>query len=555
MTELHVRTPFAAPGNEYFFDEGGDGKLRIKRCQDCGRYIHQPKPVCDQCRSFNVVPEVVSGKGILFGYTLNVHFAMPGLPQPPYLTGTVALDEAPYVHVQGLITDLDPAEVQHGIPVEVTMVATDNDKFVPTFHPIPGEARELPEDELTPEKIRSLVRPAPTSKKYEYDSFVSGIGMSKVARRQMVDPLSLTVDACLKAIEDAGLTPDDIDGYATYPGGGLEFGMGEGGITALEASLRIKPTWFNGGGETFGPGGSVIGAAMAVSSGLVKHVLCFRTLWQSTNETLMREGKIKVGGGGQSANDSAWGMAAGASGAPHILAQHANRYFARYGATRESLGWIAINQRTMAGRNPNAIYRDPITMDDYLSARMITTPFGLLDNDVPCDGAIAVIVSAKDYVKDAPKKPVYFEAFGTQMIEPVEWMQSTSWHEPQTIGPAAHMWSRTDLKPADVDVALLYDGFSFNCLSWIEALGFCEIGEAKDFLDGGKNIALDGLLPLNPHGGQLSAGRTHGMGLFHEAVVQMRGDGGERQVKDAKIAVVSSGGLTPSGAILLRNED
>jgi acetyl-CoA acetyltransferase/uncharacterized OB-fold protein len=554
MTELHVVTPFVAPGNEYFFDQGGDGKLRIKRCQDCGRYVHPPKPICDKCRSFNVVPEVVSGKGILFGYSVNVHFSMPGLPPPPYITGTVSLDEAPYVKVQALITDLDPENVQHGIPVEVTMVATDNDKFVPTFHPVEGEVRELPEDEMTPEDIRALVTPMVSTKKYEYDSIVSGIGMSKVARRQMVDPLGLTVEACLKAIEDAGLTPEDIDGYSSYPGGGLEYGMGEGGFTALEAALRIKPTWFNGGGETFGPGGAMIGAAMAVSSGLVKHVLCFRTLWQSTNETLIREGKIKLGGG-QSAHDSAWGVPAGASSASHVLAQHAHRYFDRYGATRETLGWIAINQRTMAGRNPNAIYRDPITMDDYLSARMITTPFGLLDNDVPCDGAIAVIVSTKDYAKDAPKKPVYFEAFGTQLIEPIEWMQSTSWHEPQVIGPAAHMWSRTDLKPADVDVALLYDGFTFNCLSWIEGLGFCEIGEAKDFLDGGKNISLDGLLPLNPHGGQLSAGRTHGMGLFHEAVVQMRGEGGERQVRDARIAVVSSGGLTPSGAILLRNED
>ncbi len=86
------------------------------------------------------------------------------------------------------------------------------------------------------------------------------------------------------------------------------------------------------------------------------------------------------------------------------------------------------------------------------------------------------------------------------------------------LGQAAHLWSRTSLRPDDVDVAELYDGFSFNCLSWLEALGFCGIGEAKDFLDGGKNIARDGVIPLNTHGGQLSHGRTHGMGLIHEAV-------------------------------------
>jgi acetyl-CoA acetyltransferase len=122
------------------------------------------------------------------------------------------------------------------------------------------------------------------------------------------------------------------------------------------------------------------------------------------------------------------------------------------------------------------------------------------------------------------------------------------------MGQAAHLWTRTDLTPADVDLALLYDGFTINCLSWIEALGFCGIGEAKDFLDGGKNIARDGVLPLNTNGGQLSHGRTHGMGLLHEAVVQLRGEAGARQVADARTAVVSSGGLTPSGVLLLRTD-
>jgi acetyl-CoA acetyltransferase len=103
-----------------------------------------------------------------------------------------------------------------------------------------------------------------------------------------------------------------------------------------------------------------------------------------------------------------------------------------------------------------------------------------------------------------------------------------------------------------VDVAELYDGFTFNCLSWIEALGFCGIGEAKDFLDGGKRIALDGEIPVNTHGGQLSHGRTHGMGLVHEAITQLRGAAGARQVGGAATAVVSSGGLTPGGVILFR---
>src|SRR5256885_6970993 len=128
-----------------------------------------------------------------------------------------------------------------------------------------------------------------------------------------------------------------------------------------------------------------------------------------------------------------------------------------------------------------------------------------------------------------PRKPVLFEAVGTQIIERTDWDQTTMTHEPQVLGQSAHMWTRTSLRPKDVDVAELYDGFSFNCLSWLEALGFCGIGEAKEFLDGGKAIARDGVIPLNTHGGQLSHGRTHGMGLIHEAVTQLRGEAGERE--------------------------
>ena len=109
-----------------------------------------------------------------------------------------------------------------------------------------------------------------------------------------------------------------------------------------------------------------------------------------------------------------------------------------------------------------------------------------------------------------------------------------------------------DAPPADVDVALVYDGFTFNAISWIEALGFCGIGEAKDWIDGGRRIALDGELPVNPHGGQLSEGRTHGFGFLYEAVTQLRHEAGERQVRDARTAVVSTGGGTPSGVLLLQ---
>jgi acetyl-CoA acetyltransferase len=240
----------------------------------------------------------------------------------------------------------------------------------------------------------------------------------------------------------------------------------------------------------------------------------------------------------------------GAGSAAVNLAINASHHFARYGTTKEALGWIATTARYHAGLNPDAIYRDPMTMDDYMDARPITTPFGLYDCDIPCDGSIAVIVSAVDAARDLRRPPVLVESVGTQIIEPVEWDQGTITHEPQVLGPSAHLWSRSSLTPNDVDLALLYDGFSFNCLSWLEALGFCGIGEGGDFVAGGERIRLGGQLPLNTHGGQLSHGRTHGFGFIHEAITQLRGDAGDRQVKGCEVAVVTNGGLTPGSAML-----
>jgi len=531
---------------EFFWTSGADGTLRLQECTSCNALIHPPQPVCRYCHSHEMGVRAVSGHATLSSFTINHRFSLPGLPAP-YVVAQVAIVEDPRVRLTTNIVDCDPAQLEIGQLMEVAFEHIE-DVWLPLFRPA-AEQIEAPQatDEIAPERFGEHVRPMVTQDKFEDKVALTGIGMSEIGRRLMRQPLSLTVEACQAAIADAGLTIDDIDGLSTYPGGGGFGPFSEGGVTALESALGIRPTWHNGGIETFGPGGSVIAAMLAVAGGLARHVLCFRTLWEATFNELMKQGKIPP----MMRTDS-WFFPFGAVSAAHTLAQNAQRHFHRYGTTRETLGWIALNQRANAALNPTAIYRKPLTMDDYLQARMITTPFGLYDCDVPCDGAVGVIVSHVDAARDLAKPPVLVEAVGTQIIERLDWDQSTLTHEPQSLGQAAHMWTRTSLQPKDVDVAELYDGFTINCLSWIEALGFCGIGEAKDFLDGGKNIARDGVLPLNTHGGQLSHGRTHGMGLIHEAVTQLRGEAGERQVEGARVGVVSSGGLTPSGAILLR---
>jgi acetyl-CoA acetyltransferase len=491
----------------------------------------------------------VSGGGTLVGFTTNQQPWIPGFP-PPYVVGLVAIDEDPRIRLTTNIVTDDPASLRLGRPVQVQFEEAD-DVWVPLFAPVDGELRPADTGEMEIEPLLRSIRPMVRTDKFEERVAITGVGSSEIGRKLMVPPLALTIAACERAVADAGLTLDDIDGLSTYPAGGPDGGFSEGGITALEAALRIRPTWHNGAPETWGADGSIVAGMLAVAAGLCRHVLCFRTVWQSSYGEVARSGRTAVGGG-RISGLAEFMLPFGAQPV-NTVAMAAGQHFDRFGTTRETLGWIALNARANAALNPTAVFRDPLTMDDYLAARMISDPLGLLDCDPLCDGSIAVVVSAIDVAKDMAKPPVLVEAIGSQLVERMEWDQGVLTHEPHVIGPCAHLWTRTSLRPADVDIAELYDGFSFNCLSWIEALGFCGIGEAKDFLDGGKNIAREGgVVAVNTHGGQLSHGRTHGMGLVQEAVVQLRGEAGDRQVRDAEVGVVSSGGLTPGGVILLR---
>lgn len=551
LTDTGRPVPQSTPGRARFWASGADGILRIARCQNCSRWMHPQVVLCPECRGRDIVFEPVSGRATVVGVTVNHQQWLPHFP-PPYVIAVVALEEDSRIRLTTNIVNCEPAEVSVGDGVRVLFEQSADEVWLPLFEPDPdreGESGAIPEVD----DLRSRLRPPASADRFEHRVAITGVGQSAVGRRLMVEPLSLTVDACLRAIDDAGLTLADIDGLSTYPGSAGLGGMSEGGIMAVEQVLQVRPTWVNGGSELPGQNGSIVAAMLAVSAGLCRHVLCFRTVWESTNSELVKTGRWKSAGG------PATGMFEhrapfGAMSAGNWIAMQASNYFHRYGGDRETLGAIAVNTRANASANPQAVYRDPITMDDYLSARMVSTPFGLYDCDVPVDGAVAVIVSAVEAASDRPNKAVFVEAVGTQIIENLSWDQGTLSHLPQTLGIGTHLWSRTDLRPDDVDVALLYDGFTFNALSWLEGLGFCELGGARDFIDSGRGIAIDGRLPLNPHGGQLSAGRTHGYGFFREAVLQLRGQAPGLQVTDPRVAVVTSGGGVPSGAILLRTE-
>jgi acetyl-CoA acetyltransferase len=193
-----------------------------------------------------------------------------------------------------------------------------------------------------------------------------------------------------------------------------------------------------------------------------------------------------------------------------------------------------------------------LTMDDYLSSRMISDPLCLFDCDVAVDGATAVVVSTHEHAPDLPHIPIHVEAVGSALKGRASWDQWSDMSETAAAGAGAHLWSRTDLAPADVDIAGLYDGFTVLTLFWLEGLGFCGKGESGPFVEGGARIALEGELPLATSGGQLSAGRLHGFGHLHEVCLQLRGEATGRQVADAKVGAISSGAGPLASCLLVR---
>ncbi|HEY6623030.1 MAG TPA: thiolase family protein [Acidimicrobiales bacterium] len=384
-------------------------------------------------------------------------------------------------------------------------------------------------------------------------SVITGIGQSQIGRRIDRTGIDLGIEASLRAIEHAGLEPDDIDGVASYPGPVMaEAGFLGAATHDIRDALGLRTTWHLSGVETPGQIGTLLDACAAVATGRATHVLCFRAVWEATAQAAGRaqaltSQSIRASGHGE------WRLPFGAASAANWISMYAQRYMHDFGLTREQLGQIPLNGRRNAARNPNAIYREPMTLDDYLSARIISWPFGLYDCDVPCDGATAIIVSRREAAGNLAHTPIAVEAAGSAMYERHTWDQRNDLTTMAAHDVAHHMWEQTNLSPADVDMAQLYDGFSYLTTQWIEALGFCPHGAVGKFLDDTEHYGFDGDLPINTYGGQLSAGRLHGYGFLHEACLQLWGEAGDRQVgHEPEIAAVGVGGGPEAGCLLLR---
>jgi acetyl-CoA acetyltransferase len=373
------------------------------------------------------------------------------------------------------------------------------------------------------------------------DVAIAGIGTSEIARSVDRTVGALTIEACLAALADAGLGPNDVDGMATYPAGydsvACFYVVDSLGIPRLD--------WFEDlSGWMPAAVTPVIAAADAVARGACETALVFRSVKRN------KARPPGIGADGRVGGDMQFRAPYGDTMTSQWLAMWARRHMHTYGTTEEHLGRFAVSCRDHATRNPRAPLRDPITLDDYFSSRIVTTPFRLLDCDFPVDGAGAAVLTTLERARDLPRPPAVIKGGVFATGPRPDWDQ---WHDLTHMASryaAEHLWAQSGLTPADVDVAEVYDGFSWLALCWLEDMGFCPKGEGGPFVADG-NTALGGHLPTNTHGGSLSGGRLHAITHVVEAVEQVRGEAGARQVDGAEVAVVTAGGGTMAGALLI----
>ncbi len=370
---------------------------------------------------------------------------------------------------------------------------------------------------------------------------IVGVGATRQGKLPGSTPVTLGTEAFKLALDDAGLKKGQIDGLLTMPGttspeGSLNYlRMGE----TLGIDPRYTGSMTMGGGTC---GALIQNAAMAIESGMADYVAC---VFADTART----GNYRFGrASGWGDSWGIWGM----FGAAANSAMAASRHMALYGTTSRHLGNVAVACRKHASMNPNAVMRERFTIEDHQASRMVVEPFHLLDCCLISDGGVAVILTSAERAKDLQQKPVLIsgmgQAYTTQNMEREDWLYVP--HQKDALDRAYRM---AGVGPRDIDVAQLYDNFTMSVILWLEHAGFCGVGEGGPFTEGGR-IELGGQLPVNTAGGNLSESYMEGWLHAVEGVRQMRGQGGERQVKDAETCLVTGRGMTLncSNAMILR---
>lgn len=378
---------------------------------------------------------------------------------------------------------------------------------------------------------------------------IVGVGHSPLGKVPDLGPISMFAVAARNAIEDAGLTKADVDGLVTRGPDDVYCHHQRVGET-LGVNTTFSTSTDNGGAsQTLG----VAMACMAIDAGLCHTAIVGfgRDTWSRTHRDATARKRVSIG----IQNQGEFGPEFGWFGAPVNYAISARRHMQLYGTTKAQLGSIAVAFREHASRNPNAFFQKPLTIEEYLDARLIVDPLCLYDCSIYIDGAAAVVITSAERARDLKQPPAFVMGFGSGN-------RLSGWFEADNMittgakeaGETAYRMA--GIGPSEVDTAQLYDCFTQMVLLQLEDYGFCKKGEGGPFAASGA-LRLGGSLPTNTSGGQLSEGHTEGMLQIVEGVRQIRHEHGpDRQVPGAEVALVSGhGGNTAcQSALILARE-
>lgn len=374
---------------------------------------------------------------------------------------------------------------------------------------------------------------------------IVGIGQTAFAKGLEDTELSLACQAISAAIDDAGLSPGDIDGLSM-------FSMEEGREVEVARNVGLGDvTYFSEVGYGGGAGCGVVGhAAMAVATGQCKAAVAWRARKRAAKSSRpWSQVSQRIQGHWQ------WSRPFGLLRPVDEIAMLTRRYMHEFGATRDHLANVAIAFRKHANRNPNATMQEKtLSREQYMAARWISEPLCLFDNCLETDGALAAVIVSAERAKDLRQPPAYIHSFA-QSIPAQHQVMTNYFCDDPLLGPsyacARLLWDRSDFRPKDVPVAQLYDAFSPLIPLSLEGYGFCARGEGAAFTEDGALEWPNGRLPTNTAGGGMSEAYVHGFNLILEGVRQVRGTS-TSQVDGAESCLVTSGEGVPTSALLLR---
>ncbi|MFP6639006.1 MAG: lipid-transfer protein [Myxococcota bacterium] len=379
------------------------------------------------------------------------------------------------------------------------------------------------------------------------EAAIVGIGETEYSKNSGRSELAMASEASAKAIRDAGLTPDDIDGMTTFT-------MDNSDEIEVARAIGVKDlTFFS---RTPHGGGAAVGvmhqAVMAVATGSAKAVVVYRAL-NGRSGARYSEGVS----GGPTTSDLihwSWYMPSGLMTPASWVAMFTQRYMYETGCTSEDLAEICLAQREHAVKNPRAFFHQkPLTLEDHQNSRRIVDPLRLYDCCQETDGGAACVVVSRERARDLPHPPAVIrsvaQAAGADQESMTSFYRPSIAELPEMDLVAKQCWEISGLGPEDIDAAVIYDAFSSIVLWQLESFGFCKKGEAKDFIRDGA-LRLGGRLPSNTHGGQLSEAYIHGMNGVNEGVRLIRGTSTSQPEKNEHVLVTAGVGVPTSGMVL-----